>query len=67
MLLAPFSKQDFLRPLFVVTFEQLAPSCRFRNCTHTHEPGCAIIAAVEQGDIKARRYDSYLRILDTLE
>ncbi len=47
-------------------FEEFAPRCRFRNCTHTHEPDCAIIAAVEQGDIKARRYDSYLRILDTL-
>lgn len=40
-----------------------APGCRFYNCTHTHEPGCAVVAAVEQGDIAYPRYESYLKIL----
>ena len=41
-----------------------APGCRFYNCTHTHEPGCAVIEAVRRGDISPARYESYLKILD---
>ena len=37
--------------------------CRFSSCTHTHEPGCAVRAAVEAGDISPIRYDSYCRLL----
>ena len=33
--------------------------CRFHNCQHIHEPGCAIISAVDIGEIEASRYDSY--------
>ena len=36
--------------------------CHFSSCTHTHEPGCAVKDAVEEGNISRRRYDSYLRI-----
>jgi ribosome biogenesis GTPase len=36
--------------------------CAFSDCTHQHEPDCAIIAAVERGEIAPERYDSYLRI-----
>ena len=53
-------------PWYFPEFEPLAPNCRFNNCTHTHEPECAVIRAVEAGDIVQRRYESYLRILDTL-
>ncbi len=38
--------------------------CRFYNCTHTHEPGCAVAAAVEAGEIAAERYESYLKMMD---
>lgn len=41
--------------------------CRFRNCTHIHEPGCAVQNALEQGRIAAGRYASYKRIRETLE
>lgn len=41
--------------------------CRFGDCVHHTEPGCAVQAAVERGDIHGRRYDSYLRILKSLE
>lgn len=34
--------------------------CRFRSCTHRHEPGCAVMAAVEAGEIERTRYGSYL-------
>ena len=39
-------------------------ACRFYNCTHTHEPGCAVIEAVRAGEIAPSRYESYLKILD---
>lgn len=38
--------------------------CRFTPCTHTHEPGCAVKAAVDSGDISAERYNSYLGMLE---
>ena len=38
--------------------------CRFTPCTHTHEPGCAVKAAVEAGIISAERYNSYLGMLE---
>lgn len=41
-----------------------APGCRFYNCTHTHEPGCAVVEAVKNGEISYNRYESYLKILD---
>ena len=41
----------------------LLNQCRFFNCTHTHEPGCAVKAAVERGEIPATRYDSYLSLI----
>lgn len=43
---------------------RLAPSCRFYNCTHTHEPGCAVTEAVKEGRVAWSRYESYLKILD---
>lgn len=39
-------------------------SCRFAPCTHTHEPGCAVKEAVENGEISYERYSSYLGMLD---
>ena len=41
-----------------------AKDCRFTPCTHTHEPGCAVKAAVDRGDISAERYNSYLGMLE---
>ena len=38
--------------------------CRFNNCTHTHEPGCAVLKAVEEHYIAASRYQSYLSMLE---
>ncbi|MBR5333994.1 MAG: ribosome small subunit-dependent GTPase A [Alistipes sp.] len=40
------------------------PDCRFYNCSHTHEPGCAVVEAVKQGEIAYPRYESYLKIMD---
>ncbi len=46
-------------------FPEIAPfvsGCQFSDCTHTHEPGCAVRAAVEAGRIHPHRYESYLRL-----
>jgi len=41
-------------------------ACRFNDCLHQTEPGCAVKAAVEDGEIAAWRYESYLRILESV-
>src|SRR5207247_617774 len=43
----------------------VAPRCKFGNCLHRGEPGCAVPAAVLAGDLAAWRVDSYLRMLET--
>lgn len=43
---------------------RFSKDCRFRNCTHTHEPGCAVLKAVEDHYIAASRYQSYLSMLE---
>jgi len=46
-------------------FPELAPlvaQCQFSDCTHTHEPGCAVLTALEAGRIHRERYESYLRL-----
>jgi ribosome biogenesis GTPase len=45
---------------------KLLPQCRFSNCIHVDEPGCAVKVAVDDGKISAERYISYLGILETL-
>jgi len=45
-------------------FEDLPRDCRFSNCRHNTEPGCAVVAAVEDGRYPDERYEIYLRILD---
>lgn len=43
---------------------RLSADCRFNNCTHTHEPGCAVREAVVDGRVAVSRYQSYLSMLD---
>lgn len=50
-------------------FPEFAPyvhNCKFTDCTHEHEPGCAVKAAVEEGAVSEDRYETYLRLLDEL-
>lgn len=46
---------------------EAAVTCHFRDCTHTHEPECAVQTALESGHIPKARYDSYLRVRASLE
>ncbi len=49
--------------LYFPEMKELLPDCRFSNCTHEHEPGCAVKEAVEKGWVSSLRYRSYLNIL----
>jgi len=40
----------------------LVPHCQFSDCTHIHEPGCAVLAALQAEKIYPERYESYLRL-----
>jgi ribosome biogenesis GTPase len=42
--------------------EALAAQCRFKNCSHTSEPGCAVRAAIERGELDAARFEHYERL-----
>lgn len=52
---------------YFVEFLDFLQDCKYLPCTHTHEPDCAVIQAVEEGLIEEGRYVSYLSILETLE
>lgn len=57
--------RDALRDYFP-EFEEPSGSCRFNDCTHTHEPECEVKRRVEAGAIDAARYDTYRRLYDDL-
>ena len=51
-------------------FREIGPlvaQCQFSDCTHTHEPHCAVLAAVADGRVSAERYESYLRLREEQE
>jgi ribosome biogenesis GTPase len=50
------------RSLGFVEVERLAPQCRFSDCRHMREPGCAVQGATENGGMSPRRYESYRRL-----
>jgi len=52
---------------YFIEFGAYINKCKFSTCTHHHEPGCEVINAVNEGLIAEERYESYLRILDTIE
>ena len=54
-------------PLYFVEFARYIQECRFRNCAHEEEAGCAVRAARDTGAIDERRYESYLRMKRPVE
>lgn len=46
---------------------KISKNCKFRTCTHTHEPDCAVKLALETGDLWQVRYDNYLQLLSEIE
>lgn len=48
-------------------FRELQPYCRFSTCTHVNEPGCAVIKALEHGDVNPLRHRHYLQTLEEMQ
>jgi len=42
---------------------ELSGGCRFTNCTHTNEIGCAVLEAIENGEVTQKRYNNYFKLL----
>jgi len=61
-----FGLIDFLPeevPAYFPEFEEYSQNCKFNNCSHTHEPNCAVMEAVKNGAIAQSRYNNYLAII----
>lgn len=54
-------------PLFFKDFKEFYLDCKYNACTHTHEPDCAVLKALEEGKIEYERYESYINIFSTLK
>lgn len=52
---------------YFIEFNKFSSGCRFNTCTHHHEPGCGVINAMEKQMISVERYESYLRLLESVE
>jgi ribosome biogenesis GTPase len=48
-------------------FFRLKGGCRFSSCSHMHEPGCAVLAALEKGEVAESRYRSYVDMVNGVE
>ena len=48
-------------------FYEYAANCRFRDCYHIKEPGCGVIAAVENNEIPKKRYENYLKFYEEID
>ena len=60
--LIDFEKSEI--PRCFPEMERLLPFCRYKNCSHTHEPDCAVKKGIDTGDVSSMRYNSYLSILN---
>ena len=63
--MAPVPKEEL--PYVFPEFSECLGSCRFDDCTHTRETGCAVRAAVEEGRISPERYHSYVRMYEQVK
>ncbi len=63
----PYGIQKIDLGHYFIEFESFISECKFNTCTHHHEPGCGVVDAVEKELVPIERYDSYLRMLDTIE
>ena len=59
--LIDFEKNEI--PRCFPEMERFLPQCQYRNCTHVHEPNCAVKQAIKTGEVSELRYNSYLSIL----
>ncbi|MEM7232044.1 MAG: ribosome small subunit-dependent GTPase A, partial [Planctomycetota bacterium] len=65
-----FGILDVPKAQLALYFRELEPHvsrCRFKDCVHIQEPGCGVLAALENGEISDLRYSGYLQILGSLD
>lgn len=60
------SNSEDLNKAFI-DIDHVSKGCKFRTCTHTHEPSCAVKEAVSEGSLWQIRYDNYLQLLSEIE
>ena len=65
-LLVPYEDKSVLEASFP-EFAAFHDSCEYGGCTHSGEPGCAVVEALEEGAVDADRYYSYISLLESLE
>ena len=65
--LAVFDMEKEELEQFYPEFDAYRDSCRFNGCSHTHEPGCGVKEAIEEGKISKERYENYKLIYDELK
>lgn len=65
--LAVFDMEKEELEQFYPEFENVRGQCRFHGCSHTHEPGCAVKEAIEEGKISRVRYENYKLIYEELK
>ena len=64
---APYGIEKHDLAHYFIEFLPYINECKFSTCTHYHEPGCAVVEAVDNGEIDVQRYYSYLNLLETIE
>ncbi len=64
---APYGIEKHDLAHYFIDFLPYINECKFNTCTHYHEPGCAVVEAVDNGEIDVQRYYSYLNLLETIE
>lgn len=65
--MAPWDVEPDELDSYFIEMRPFVETCRFTDCSHLHEPGCAVISAVQKGDIHPSRYESYVRLREELE
>jgi len=58
-----FNSKDDIK-LGFIEIDELSTQCKFNNCEHTHEPSCAVLTALEKGEINTSRYEHYVKLLN---
>ena len=64
---SPFIDRDYPLAQGFREIDSHAGGCRFHNCLHRNEPGCAVTSAVEKGEVETSRYQNYLKLLEAQE
>lgn len=65
--IAPWDIEPHELDGYFIEMQPYIADCKFKDCSHVHEPGCKVREAVENGDISEDRYESYLRLREELE